>query len=212
LPRSALVAPGAARCISAGGGADLCTGVLLPKHAEPRPAGNAADGVLSLFSRLGVRRPRAFGPSHPYSRLRSMRRRAFARLSGEAPKDGQRESMLKLILIELLMIVYRCRRRGGANAGPLVSGSRRRQLISGDHRYAGRTFCRTGLHLRIQPQLFLSPFRQANRVHVFEYLNRIRIQKSCLFLKRSSMSIVKSRFPWATTTYPLQPILRRSWE
>lgn len=29
---------------------------------------------------------------------------------------------------------------------------------------------------------------------MFEYLNRIRIQKSCLFLKRSSMSIVEIAF------------------
>jgi hypothetical protein len=37
-------------------------------------------------------------------------------------------------------------------------------------------------------------FARQTGMHMFEYLNRVRIQKSCLLLKRSSMSIVEIAF------------------
>jgi AraC-like DNA-binding protein len=49
-------------------------------------------------------------------------------------------------------------------------------------------------HFGLNPSYLSRLFTRHTGKHLFEYLNTLRIQKSCLLLKRSSMSIVEIAF------------------
>ena len=104
--------------------------------------------------------------------------------------------MQRLVLVELLMVVYRCFRAGeeAGNAGP----ARFRIEEAADYireRYAEElSLPELASHFGFNPSYFSRLFARQTGMHVFEYLNRIRIRKSCLLLKRTSMSILEIAF------------------
>jgi AraC-like DNA-binding protein len=200
LPRSAiLVAPGASRCISAGGGADLAQAAFCRSVLNPELLGGAADGILSMFG--SARGAATFVPSIIVTRMPpgafDEASALFARLEAESnQRRAGRESMLRLVLAELLMIVYRCRTSGEEvrNTGPAHFRIEEAAAYIRD-RYAEEiSLPQLAFSFGFNPSYFSRLFARQTGIHVFEYLNRIRIQKSCLFLKRSSMSIVEIAF------------------
>jgi AraC-like DNA-binding protein len=166
---------------------------------DPDLLGDAAAGVLSLFG--STRGTAASEPSilitHILPAAFDEASVLFARLEAESPQRRPgRESMLKLILAELLMILYRCRKAGeeARNAGPARFRIEEAAAYIRD-RYAEEiSLTQLAFIFGFNPSYFSRLFARQTGVHVFEYLNRIRIQKSCLFLKRSSMSIVEIAF------------------
>jgi AraC-like DNA-binding protein len=200
LPRSViLIPPGGSRHVEAGGGADLARVAFCRSVLDPEALGETADGLLRMLgaargasvpeNAIGVTRlpPTAFDEACALVR----------RIESEsAQRRAGRETMQRLVLAELLMVIYRCwqAEQGTGDAGP----SRFRIEDVMDYirgRYA-EELSLPGLaaHFGFNPSYLSRLFARQAGVHVFEFVNRVRIQKSCLLLKRSSMSIVEIAF------------------
>jgi AraC-like DNA-binding protein len=200
LPRSALlIPPGAARCVEAGGGADLAEVAFSRSVLDPEILGAAADGLLGM---VGAARCRVdAGQAISVVRLSPA---AFEEAGGLvariAAEGGQsrpgRETMQRLVLVELLMVVYRSF-HGEPRTEKVGSSQFRIEEAEGyiRDRYAEElSLPEIASHFGFNPSYFSRLFARHVGVHVFEYLNRVRIQKSCLLLKRSTISITEIAF------------------
>ena len=200
LPRSAiLVPPGASRYIEAGGDATLAEVAFCKSVLDPEMLGAVADGLHSMLG--SARGPAAPEPLIGVTRLSPAAFEEacalFTRLQAEGgQKRPGRETMQKLVLVELLMVVYRCFQSGPGtgNAGPARFNIEEAVGYIRDRYAEELSLPEIALHFGFNPSYFSRLFARQIGMHVFEYLNRVRIQKSCLLLKRSSMSIVEIAF------------------
>lgn len=201
MPRSVLLVPpgGAWHRVAAGGGADLAVAAFSKSVLDPELVGDNADGLLGM---LGVGLS-AVAPEPPIRVIRlppdafDEARSLFARLELET---GQRrtgkETMQRLVLVELLMVVYRCSR---AEEDTGSAGPARFRITEAEawirERYAEEiSLPAIASRFGFNPSYFSRLFAARTGVHLTEYLNRVRIQKSCVFLKRSSLSIAEIAF------------------
>jgi AraC-like DNA-binding protein len=200
LPRSAiLVPPGASHRIEVGGDAELATVAFCKSVLDPEMLGEVADG---LFSMLGsARGPAAPGPSISITRLSPAAfAEACALLTRIEAEGGQRrrgrETMQRLVLVELLMVVYRCYQSGPetGNASPARFRIEEVESYISDRYAEELSLLKIAAHFGLNPSYFSRLFTKHTGKHVFEYLNSIRIRKSCLLLKRSSLSILEIAF------------------
>jgi AraC-like DNA-binding protein len=200
LPRSAiLVPPGDSRRIEVGGDAELAEVAFCKSVLDPEMMGEVADG---LFGMLGsARGPAAPGPSISITRLSPAAFvEACALLTRLEAEGGQRrrgkETMQRLVLVELLMVVYRCF-QSGPGTGNASPARFRIEEVEGyiRDRYAEElSLPEIASNFGLNPSYFSRLFTSRTGMHVFEYLNSIRIHKSCLLLKRSSLSILEIAF------------------
>lgn len=200
LPRSAIhVPPGASRHISVGAGAELRQVAFRRSVLDPERLGGATHGLFSMIG--SVQNPAAAEQEVRVVRLSPAAfEEACALMRRIEAESGQRrpgrEIMQRLVLVELLMVVYRCFQSGeeAGNAGP----ARFRIEEASDYirdRYAEElSLPEIASHFGFNPSYFSRLFARQTGVHVFEYLNNVRIRKSCLLLKRTSMSIVEIAF------------------
>ncbi len=200
LPRSAIFVPaGASRCIEAGGGAELAQVAFCKSVLDPEMLGEAAD---ELFAMLGLgRNPAAPEPIIRVARLPPAAfDEACALLKRIEAERGQkrpgREIMQRLALVELLVVVYRCFQSGqeAQNTGPARFRIAEAVGYIRDRYAEELSLPELASRFGLNPSYFSRLFTRHTGLHVFEYLNRIRIQKSCLLLKRSSMSILQIAF------------------
>jgi AraC-like DNA-binding protein len=200
LPRSAiLVPPGASRSIEAGGDAKLATVAFCRSVLDPEMLGEAADGIYAMIG--SARGPAAPQPSIGVTRLAPAAFEEACALLTRIDVEGRqrrpgREIMQRLVLVELLMVVYRCLQSGSEAEN--VGRARFRIEDAVDYirdRYAEElSLPDIAAHFGLNPSYLSRLFTRHTGKHLFEYLNTLRIQKSCLLLKRSSMSIVEIAF------------------
>lgn len=194
-----LVPPGTSRYVEAGGDAKLASVAFCKSVLDPEMLGESADGILGMIG--SARGPAAPEPSIGVTRLPPAAfEEACALLARIDAEDRQRRpgrgTMQRLVLVELLMVIYRCL-QSGSEAGNL-NRARFRIEEAVDYirdRYA-EDLSLPGIasHFGLNPSYFSRLFTRHTGMHVFEYLNTLRIQKSCLLLKRSSLSILEIAF------------------
>ena len=200
LPRSAiLVPPGASRYIEAGGDAKLASVAFCKSVLDPEMLGAAADGILGLIG--SARGPAAPEPSISVTRLAPAGFEEACALLARIDAEGSqrrpgRETMQRLVLVELLLVVSRSI-QAGLGTGNVGHARFRIEEAVGyiRDRYAEElSLPDIASHFGLNASYFSRLFTRHTGTHVFEYLNTLRIQKSCLLLKRSSLSIVEIAF------------------
>ena len=200
LPRSViLVPPGASHRISAGRGADIEQAAFCRSAIDPELLGSAADGLFGVpGSARGVAAPE---PSIKVTRLSPAAydetRGLLARLGAEGGRwRPGRNLMQRLMLAELLMVVDRCFQEGKEtrNVG------RARFSIEEVEDFVRERYAEEiplpalAARFGFNPSYFSRLFSARAGVHIVEYINRVRIQKSCILLKRTSLSVAEIAF------------------
>ena len=200
LPRSViLIPPGNLQDIEAGGGAELAQVAFSRSIMDPQALGDTTEGLLRM---LGAGQAPTAVPGTPcvvrlppaeYDEAWALMRRLE---SEDAQRRPGRDVMQRLVLVELLLVVHRRWQvtRETGDAGP----ARFRIEDVMDYirgRYVEElSLAGLATHFGFNPSYLSRLFARQAGVHIFEYVNRVRIQKSCLLLKRSSMSIVEIAF------------------
>jgi AraC-like DNA-binding protein len=187
------------RYVEAGGDAKLASVAFCKSALDPEMLGEAADGILGMIGS-------AWGSAAPEPAIGVTRlplaafEEACALLTRIDAEDRQRRpgrgTMQRLVLVELLMVVYRCFQSEPDAGNP----GRARFKIEDAVDYIRDRYAEElslpdiAAHFRLNPSYFSRLFTRHTGTHVFEYLNTLRIQKSCVLLKRSSLSIVEIAF------------------
>jgi AraC-like DNA-binding protein len=197
LPRSALlVPPGASRNVEAGGDAKLASVAFCKSVLDPELLGPDADRVYSLFG--SARDPAAPEPSIGFTRLPPAAfEEASALLTRIEAEDRQRrpgrETMQRLVLVELLVVVSGCFSSAAESRNLGHARFRIEEAVAYIRdRYAeDLSLADIASRFGLNPSYFSRVFTRHTGTHVFEYLNTLRVQKSCVLLKRSSLSILE---------------------
>lgn len=117
----------------------------------------------------------------------------FSRILNEYNGDGpERRPMIRLKFIEFLLTFMR--------AHPRLDAQQTKKGMTGIERAAGHIteHCADAFSLSLladlcglTPSYFSRLFREAMGAPVFEFINRVRIQKACGLLKRSELSVIE---------------------
>jgi AraC-like DNA-binding protein len=211
LPRSAaLILPRPDCRIAAGTGAEVALLGFGRSALDPDTLGAEAGRLLGLLGSLGP--SAAAGPRAPEEvaaaagcGIRVIRLlpgafeeawAVFRRLEGEIRdcRPGS-ETMQRLCLVELLMVFYRFGQSAPAPRGP-DQGFRIEEAVRYiKERYAEEiSLSEFAGRFGLNPSYLSRAFARHTGIHLFEYINRVRITKSCILLKRSSASIVEIAF------------------
>ena len=110
-------------------------------------------------------------------------------------RDGYR-TVVRLKLIELMVMIFRgTRSRISQNKEPKAAWALEDviQYVQGNY---SQEFNLQDLALRcgLNRSYFSRAFKEATGIPLFEYINRIRIQKACLMLKRGNLQITEIAF------------------
>jgi AraC-like DNA-binding protein len=197
LPGSlALIPPGLECRILRGPDALLRGFAFAGSLVDPLTLDRSGDAV---YEEMGLAGPGGRGPSAPRAeRLAPAEYRdaasLFALLQREASerKPGF-EPMVRLRLMEALLLLYRARHesgRHGASAPLRFSLAEVERFIQ--ERYA-EELSLPGIAARygLNPSYFSRLFHREAGIPLVAYINRVRIQRSCLLLKRTRMSILE---------------------
>ena len=163
---------------------------------EPEALGPAADRVLEMLGTTET--PAARDGGIRASRLAPAAfEEAFALYRGIEDETRGRQlgfqAMQRLRLMELLVLLSRCGSPVGAVASPRPEPSRIEEVIAYIRDHSGDELSLAGLASRfgLNPSYLSRAFPRRTGVHLVEYVNRMRIEKSCLLLKRPGMSILE---------------------
>jgi AraC-like DNA-binding protein len=194
-----LVLPGTAHRIAAAAGAVIAQVAFGRSVLDPETLGSAAGGLLRMFG--DVRDPAQAGSGIRVTRLPTAVFEEACSIFRHIEAEGRElrsgyEIMQRLRLMELLMVFYRYG-QSGTDARASEPGRFRiedavryiQDHYADDHSLPGLA-SRFGLN----PSYLSRLFARHTGVPLFAYVNRIRIQKSCLLLKRSTLSIVEIAF------------------
>ncbi|MCK4541992.1 MAG: helix-turn-helix transcriptional regulator [Spirochaetales bacterium] len=101
-------------------------------------------------------------------------------------------TMIRLKFIQLLTLFYRFSLPSGSMAAECSAVWNMREVIKyvQENYSQNITLGEIASRCALNPSYFSRSFRETAGVPLFEYINRIRIQKSCILLKRSDMSII----------------------
>jgi AraC-like DNA-binding protein len=183
----------------AGTGARITQVYFLRGVLDLEALGSAAGGLLEMLGATGVNTAAGSG-----IRVERMSPTAFEqahlllesiRSEGREKQSGY-ETMQRLRLIEMLMVVYRSAHSGaGRQAGEPGRFSIEEAVRAVQDRYAEElSLPELASRFGLNPSYFSRLFARHTGTPLFEYVNRIRIQKSCLLLKRSALSILEIAF------------------
>jgi AraC-like DNA-binding protein len=176
---------------------------------DPETWGDTAGGLLGMLGMAGA--ASAVGQETHAGGIRVIRpvpavfedfRMIHAQLEAEArERQSGFEAMQKLRLVELLMLFHRAWKQdtGSAKGGSAEPEKERFRIEDAvrciQDRYAEElSLPELASRFGFNPSYFSRVFAKHTGVHLFEYVNRIRINKSCLLLKRSALSIVEIAF------------------
>jgi AraC-like DNA-binding protein len=200
LPRGVILLPsGAPCCVTPGGGADLAQVAFIRSILDPDLLGDAAEGLLGMFEP-------SLGTSVAEPPLKIVRllpaafdeaRALFGRLEAEARQSrAGREAMQRLVLVEILLVIYRCLQaeRAARAAEPARLRVEDVEAFVRERYAEGLSLASLAARFGFNPSYLSRLFSARTGVHLTEYINRVRIQKSCALLKRSAMGIVEIAF------------------
>jgi AraC-like DNA-binding protein len=195
----ALIHPHASVDMHAGAGAETAAASFAHSALDPAALGRDASGLLQL---LGS--PEAPSKGRESLFVARLAPDAFAdadallrRLGNEiAAKRPGCETMIKLTLIEMLMILYRSLVASGETR---AAGAARFRIEDAvfyvEDRYSEElSLPDIARHFGLNPSYFSRLFARHTGMPLFSYVNRLRIQKSCMLLKRSGLSILEIAF------------------
>lgn len=195
-PRTAIVISPHADCgVTAGPGADTARVSFLRDVIDPAVLGGEAAGLLTMI-----------GAASPGSEcIRFLRLQPAAcdearSLLGHIEREGREkrsgyEAMQKLKLVELLMLLYRSAQPAGGGQPGFARFTIEDAVRYVQDRYAEElSLADLASRFGFNPSYFSRLFALKTGTPLFEYVNRLRIQKSCLLLKRSRMSILEIAF------------------
>lgn len=118
----------------------------------------------------------------------------FCRMEKEnAERRPEYEAMIRLKLLEIILIFSRNLERNSTqpNDAPLHFNARNLKLYLEEH-YSGQlTLDDLARRFGLNPAYLSRAFSRESGYTIVEYINRIRIQKSCILLKRSQASILE---------------------
>jgi AraC-like DNA-binding protein len=183
----------------AGAGAETAQASFGRGVLDPAALGGEAAGLLKI---LGIAEASGAGASCPsvsrlgpdaFGEADALLRRLETEIAGKRPGY---ETMLRLGLIELLMVLYRSMASAGGNP-PSGAGRFRIEDAVGyvDDRYSEElSLPDIARHFGLNPSYFSRLFARHTGMPLFSYVNRIRIQKSCILLKRSGLTILEIAF------------------
>ncbi len=194
-----LLPPGAPPCVAPGGGADLAQVAFIRSILDPDLLGDAAEGLLGMFepspgTKVGE-------PPVQVARLSPAAfeeaRALFARLEAEgSQRRAGREAMQRLVLVEILLVIYRCMQAEEAarSTAPARLSIEEVEAFIRERYAEDISLSSLAARFGFNPSYFSRLFGARTGMHLTEYINRIRIQKSCALLKRSSMGIMEIAF------------------
>jgi AraC-like DNA-binding protein len=189
--------PGADHRVAAGTGARIGQATFCKSVIDPDVLGRAADLLLQGYGgreRAGEKPPRVFRfPPAMAEEAGALMARIEA--EGKQKRSGF-QSMQRLALMELILVMERSltERPDGGSAG----SQRFRIEDAVDYirqRYAEELSLPViAARFGLNPSYLSRLFARHTGYHLFEFVNRMRIQKSCLLLKRTEMSILEIAF------------------
>jgi AraC-like DNA-binding protein len=195
----ALVHPGAAFRAAAGAGAETAHASFSRGILDPAALGREAAGILQMLGITDAARRSGACVSivrlgqDAFTEADSL----FQRLQTEArEKRPGYETMTRLAFIELLMLLYRSRADTG---GIPAAGAGRFRIEDAvafvENRYS-EELSLPGIaeHFGLNASYFSRLFARHTGMPLFSFVNRLRIQKSCVLLKRSGLSILEIAF------------------
>jgi AraC-like DNA-binding protein len=196
-----LIRPGTPYRLTAGAGAETAQAGFGRGLLDPAALGREAAGLLHILGAAGPAR-RETSPFIVSRLTREAFTQAdalFRRLEIEsAEKRPGFETMMKLSLMEALMVLYRSAASAGPRgdpAGALVRFSIEDAIQFVESRYSeDLSLPQIAAHFGLNPSYFSRLFARRTGMPLFAYMNRLRIQKSCILLKRSGMSILEIAF------------------
>jgi AraC-like DNA-binding protein len=193
LPRSAaLLFPDTDCRLSPGSGAEFAHLAFGRSALDPETLGGEAGALLGMLEpdRRAIRviRPPPAAFEEAWSTLR--------RLEEDCRDDRPgAETMRRLRLAELLVVL--CRFGLSGSEAPARESVFKVEDAVGyiKERYAEElSLPGMASHFGLNPSYFSRAFARYTGVHLFEYINRVRIGKGCVLLKRSSLSIIDIAF------------------
>ena len=195
----ALIHPRASVGMHAGAGAETAAASFGRAALDPAALGRDASGLLQLLGAADVpredQRCLRIARLHPdaYAEADALLRRLDNEMT---MKRTGCETMIKLTLIELLMVLYRSLVSSGET--PAAGAARFRiedAVFYVENRYSEElALPDIARHFGLNPSYFSRLFARHTGMPLFSYVNRLRIQKSCVLLKRSGLSILEIAF------------------
>ena len=102
-------------------------------------------------------------------------------------------SLQRLRLVQLLLLLSRCRGRTGAQAAARPGPSTMEEVVRFIREHSGEdlSLVQLAARFRLNASYLSRAFARHTGIHLVEYVNRVRIEKGCMLLKRSGMSILE---------------------
>jgi AraC-like DNA-binding protein len=191
LPRSlALLLPGSAYRILKGAGAKLRGCSFSRSIIDPLALGQAVVEELDLAGARGAMAGLVSVRLSPEDFREVGGLFSFLEREARERKPGS-DAMVRLKLMEAILVLYRARRQAAPAEGPLPFRFEEVQRFL-QERYADPlTLPGIAAHFGFNPSYFSRLFHRQAGVPLVEYINGVRIRRSCMLLKRTSLGVLE---------------------
>jgi AraC-like DNA-binding protein len=191
LPRSlALLPPGSAIRVLKGAGAVLRGCSFGRSLLDPLAFGQAVVEELDLTGK----RSATAAPFSARLALEEFREACglFSYLEREARdrKPGA-DAMLRIKLVEAILVLYRARRQAAPTEGPAPFRLEEVQRYLQERYADALTLPGIASRFGFNPSYFSRLFHRQAGVPLVEYINGVRIRRSCVLLKRTSLGVLE---------------------
>ena len=191
LPRSlALLPPGSAIRVLPGAGAVMRGCSFGRSLVDPLALGQAVVEELDLAGKRGA----AAGPLSVRLAPEEFREACglFTFLEREVRdrKPGA-DAMLRVKLIEAILVLYRARRQAAPGEGPAPFRLEEVQRFLQERYADALTLPGIASRFGFNPSYFSRLFHRQAGLPLVEYINGVRIRRSCVLLKRTSLGVLE---------------------
>jgi AraC-like DNA-binding protein len=191
LPRSlALLLPGSVSRVLKGPGAQVRGCAFGRSFVDPLALGQAVVEDLDL---AGTRSSTA---GHRSARLSPEELReagslfSFLEREVRSPKPGS-DAMLRVKLTEAILVLYRARCASAPAEGPVAFRLEEVQRFLQERYADALTLPGIAARFGFNPSYFSRMFHRQAGVPLVEYINGVRIRRSCLLLKRTGLGVLE---------------------
>jgi AraC-like DNA-binding protein len=191
LPRSlALLPPGSASRVLKGAGAVLRGCSFGRSLVDPLALGQAVVEELDLAGTCGTKTGHRSARLTPEEFREACGLFSFLEREARDRKPGS-DAMLRLKLMEAILVLYRARRQAAPAEGPATFRLEEVQRFL-QERFAD-TLTLPGIAERFgfNPSYFSRRFHRQAGVPLVEYINGLRIRRSCVLLKRTTLGVLE---------------------